>query len=230
MDITSNKISGAGKMAPLISFNTIFDLDIGLVNLIRDEYLDKSIFNEDFFNRSKIDIISDIYFRKEDNPLYILSNESVDRKILDEYYSEFIETCQDKIIDKSITTEVINLISLFGTTNEIFTTIFYYTDKQREALEDEPLLENVSKVKITDIDKNDLENTYFQFYIKTVDELEYFKNLKGKSFYISDYGPNMNENGTDIKDTESLSITVSNINNINIFSIYREDIIKRKEL
>ena len=55
------KFGGANHLAPLISFDTIFDLDIGLIQLIYSEFLDPKIFHIDFFQRNLIDIIKDIY-------------------------------------------------------------------------------------------------------------------------------------------------------------------------
>lgn len=229
MNPIKNVISGIpGRMAPLISFYTIFDLDIGLIQLIFDEYLDPNIFDIKFFQRSLKDIIRDIYYRKDENLLYMFSKESVKREVLDEYYKEFKETCMDKILDKCITTEIINMISLFKSTKEITPTILYYTDKQKELLDDEPDLINIPKIRLDQTDSNALKS-YSQYYVKNIDELEPFCEYRGKTFYISNYGLNLNKESNDIKDDILLSKIAKNINNINLFSLYNEDIILKKK-
>ena len=68
----------------LISINALIDIDIGLFTLIKEQYLDPSIFNVDYFKESNIlDYINTTYYRKVDNPLYLISNIN-DKNLLDE--------------------------------------------------------------------------------------------------------------------------------------------------
>ena len=68
MDITKDMLPGAStpgaSQTPLISFSSIYDLDIGLIRLIGREYLDESIFDVKFFNRPMISIIKDSYYEQ----------------------------------------------------------------------------------------------------------------------------------------------------------------------
>lgn len=219
-------MSGADvKLAPLISFYTIFDLDVGLIQLVFDQYLEKSVFDETKFLRPVKDIIEDLYYRKDNNPLYSFAHPNIEKSRLDNFYNQFQELCMDKILDKCITTEIIRLVGLFDSTNEIKPTILYYSEKQLELLDDEPTLKGIRKVHIDSLTKADKES-FYQFYFKSIDELEPFIDNRVKSFYISNYGPNLNEEGNNFKDSEYINTLIRNRNQINIFSLYNEDIIR----
>ena len=216
------------KMAPLISFHTIFDIDVGLVQLIFDEYLEPKVFNKDFFHRPLIDIIRDLYYRKDENILNLFANKDVDQEILDNYYQEFLNTCMDKILDKSITTEIINMISMFNNTSEINPTILYYNEKQKELLDDEPLLKKNRKVCLKELN-SEQRKTFSQYYFKYIDELEPFTHCRAKTFYISNHSLNLNDDKNDIKDSDLIIKIIKGRNQISIFNLYNEQIIQRKD-
>jgi hypothetical protein len=220
-------IGGAkNKMAPLISFNTIFDIDYGLVRLIYEEYLDKSVFEEEFFNQSPREIISKLYYRKEENPLYLFSKENIEKKLLDQYYEEFKDQCMDKILDKSISTEIINLIKLFNQSLDVIPTILYYNPIQKDIILDEPILKNNQVISISSIEKDrKILDLYTQFYFKYIEESELFMSSRSKTFYFSNHGCNLNQDNSDIKDSDIINTIAINRNAINIFNIYDEKII-----
>lgn len=222
-------ISGAdNKMAPLISFHTIFDIDVGLIQLIFDEYLDPKVFNKKFFYRPLIDIIRDLYYRKKENILNLFTNEDVDQEILDNYYKEFLNICMDKILDRSITTEIINMISIFNNTSEINPTILYYNKKQKELLDDEPLLKKNKKVCLSELN-SERRKSFSQYYFKYIDELTPFAQCRAKTFYISNHGLNLNETQDDIKDSDLIIKIIKGRNQIGIFNLYNEEILRRKD-
>ena len=90
MDFMNEMLTGVAtpgaSQTPLISFNSIYDLDIGLIKLIQNEYLDESIFDKNFFNRPLLSMIYDSYHRENFNPLTMFSK-SKDMELLDEYYN-----------------------------------------------------------------------------------------------------------------------------------------------
>ena len=89
--IRTDIISGVKvKMTPLISFHAIVDIDVGLINLIKQEYLDERVFNKDFFTQPIYAIIADRYYRKERNPLLVFAKNKKDTETLNGYYEVFL--------------------------------------------------------------------------------------------------------------------------------------------
>lgn len=228
MNNISNTISGANyKMAPLISFFSIFDFDIGLVKLIYDSYLDIKVFDKSFFERPLINIIKDLYFRKEENPLYLFSNN--DKKELNLFYNQFCHRCENEILDRVLTTDIINLISLFINNKEIQVSILYYSEKQKEIIDDQPELQKLNKIHISQIQKCD--DYFSQVYLKHLWEINKFieNEFYDKTFYISDFGPNLNEAQDDFKKDDNLYELLKRRNHVNIFNIYNSNIISKGE-
>ena len=112
-------INGASKMAPLISFYTIVDIDVGLIRLIKREYLNPSVFDVEFFRRPLISIIHDLYYRKMQNPIYLFAKDNIEKEKIDQYYSDFLNEKMDDILDLSVTTSMEDLIELFADSSEI---------------------------------------------------------------------------------------------------------------
>lgn len=224
------------KQNVLISINALIDIDVGLFNLIKEDYLDPSVFNIEYFKSSTVkDFIQTTYFRTNDNPLYDIS--VIDNtELLDDYYAQFCTDMFDDIYDKSTYTDIVNLISLFLDTNEIDVTIMYYRDHSYKML-----LEDIEggrlpkKIKLIDGKKlkgHDLDK-YSQIYLRSIYE---FSNLPLKSFtspknfYISSFGPNFNEKGA-LKITPAIHDLMFGklMHDISIFDIYSKDNIRKKK-
>ena len=216
------------KLAPLISFDTIVDTDVGLINLIRYFYLDPTVFDENWFNRPMVKVIADLHYRSQENPLYLISNPNDTRlnkyEILDEYYQEFISTKEVDILKHSVTSGVLNLIDQFNKSGEIKTTILCYTENQRDIIRSEPALAYNTTILFDEIEDM---NKYNQFFFKRIEEAEPFKDLKYKTIYFSDFKMNLNESGEDLKEIDLIDQFALNHNAINIFNMYRKDILEK---
>ena len=219
-------VGGASKMAPLISFYTILDIDYGLTQLIKEEYFDQSVFKKEFFDRNPLDIISDLYNRRDINPLYIMSKDGASIPFLDTCYKEFMETKCTEVYDKSITTNMMNLISNFNNSNDIEATILCYNEEQLDIVNNEDILANNDKILITDIDNF---NNFEQLFFKYIDEARPFSDLRYKSFYFSSYLFNVPESNDDLINPELVEKILQNKNLINIFDIYKKSIIERNK-
>ena len=162
---TKNILGGVGtKSTPLISFNTIVDTDVGLTRLILEQYLNPEVFDPRYFQRDFVEIIGELYRRKESNPLYLFARDTQDKDTLDTYYREFLKEKEKEILERSITTEVINMIDNFNSTLEIQTTIVYYTLEQKRILDEEPILSKNQKVYYKSLTKK--EKDYYKIRIK----------------------------------------------------------------
>ena len=227
--IRTDIISGVKvKMTPLISFHAIVDIDVGLINLIKQEYLDERIFNKDFFTQPIYAIIADLYYRKERNPLLVFAKNKKDTETLNGYYEEFLERCYPEIIDKSVSTELLPLIETFNQTQEIRASILYYRPEELEALEQIPELSSNPKILLKTMSMKEKNEKYGQFFLKTIEEADPFCSCKSKTFYFSASGINLTETNDDIKDSDILGDIMKNHNAISIFDLYKKDIIKRR--
>ena len=226
---TNNVLGGVGiKSTPLISFNAIVDTDVGITRLILEQYLNPQVFDPRYFQRDFVEIIGELYRRKESNPLYLFARDTQDKDTLDTYYREFLKEKEKEILERSITTEVINMIDNFNSTLEIQTTIVYYTLEQKRILDEEPILSKNPKVYYKSLTKKEKEY-YSQFFFKTLDEAkDFLSSLSSKTIYFSYCGLNLNEESDNIKDSELVTFLLMNKNKINLFDMYRNDIIGRK--
>ena len=183
----SNNMTNHGAnnkiLAPLISFDTIVDIDFGLINLIYTNYLDESVFDINFFLDNTKNIIAKLYLRKEINPLYIIAKKDIERERLDNYYVEFMNEKITDIYNLSITTEVLNMIQTFNQSQEIVPTILCYNEEQLEALKDEDILADNQKVLLSSLTPKDKES-FTQFFFKDINEITPFLDLKFKKIYF----------------------------------------------
>lgn len=224
----NNIVGGAkSKLAPLISFNTLVDTNIGLVNLIRRDYLDPSVFKIEFFDQSFYKILSDLYYRKTKNPLKVFAKENVEDEILDQYYEEFMEKCYKDILGMSIGTEMINLVDIFNDSQEVVSTILCYKQEEIDLLNTEPKLEKNEKVLLSKISQHDIDKTFQQFYLYSLDEIKPFENCRLKTFYFSGSGINFDEETSDLIITEPLKKIITQTNAISVFDMYKKDIIMK---
>lgn len=215
------------KLAPLISFYSIIDIDFGLINLIYDQYLDENIFEKDFFKKSTVEIIRTIYNRKEINPLYLISKENISRELLDQYYKEFLEYKMNDIFKYSISTEIINLIDTFNQSKDVIPTILCYDKDQIKLLEEEPKLKNNRKILLSSLNDKG-KNNFVHFFFKDVDEVEPFRKLNNKNFYFSSSYMNLDEKN-DLRNSKLIDEIIRRSNTISIFDMYKENVLGRKQ-
>ena len=206
------------KFTPLISFYSIIDRDIGLIKNILINYRNENVFDLKK-DKKYFEILADIYQRKENNPLYYLlkvDNES-SRAFVDECYEEFITEKEEEILSYSVTTDMYNLMREFINSSEIIPTILYYTQHQKNILDNDPLLSKIKTVAIGELRRHENKrNEYDQFYFR----------LSNKTFYFSTSGVNLNDTNDDIKfSNEEVFDIYKRGNKINLFDIYRTDII-----
>lgn len=216
------------KFTPLISFYSIIDRDMGLIKDILINYRNENVFDLKK-DKKYFEILAEIYKRKEDNPLYCLlkvDNES-SRIFVDECYEEFITEKEEEILSYSVTTDMYNLMREFINSSEIIPTILYYTQYQKNILDNDPLLSKIKTVGIRELRRHENKrNEYDQFYFRYITEADIFLNLSNKTFYFSTSGVNLNDDNDDIKlSNEEVFDIYKRGNKINLFDIYRTDII-----
>lgn len=224
--IKSNILGGANSnLAPLISFNTIVDTDIGLIKLVCEDFFDPAVFDEDLFkDLSKYQLIHKVYYRDHTNPLTAIAKKDTPIQLLDEYYQEFKEKYMSEIYKRSITTEMLNSIYNFNISQDINSVILCYSQEQIDLLNEESELEENKKILFSDIITKD-KFSFKQYFFKYIDEIYPFDNCEAKTIYLSTFRPNFNETKEDLLDPKLVEKLIKNRNQISIFDLYRKDII-----
>lgn len=223
----SNKVIGVKRLTPIIDFNCIVDTELGLIQLIYDQYYDLSVFNEDKFKMPINKILSELYYRKSKNPIIPFLNEGITEEDADEYYKQFMNTQYEEILNRSCGTNIQTLISSFNFSGEIFASILCHNELEKKFISG---LEEFNSNKIY-IDE-EFETNYKEFnqiYLRYIDDLKkYLKQCLNKNIYLSSSNLNLmtNENGElEFKDTEEIKI-LSSYSYINIYDLYNTDYLK----
>lgn len=216
------------KFTPLISFYTIVDRDMGLIKDILINYRNENVFDLKK-DKKYFEILAEVYKRKEENPLYcLLKIDNVEsRAFVDECYEEFITEREAEILSYAVTTDIYHLVRQFINSSEIIPTILYYTQAQKEVIDKDPLLSKIKSISIEELTNHpELKEQFEQFYFKYLEEAEMFWELKNRTFYFSTTARNLNDNNDDINiSNEEVFEIYKKGNKINLFDIYRMDII-----
>ena len=219
---TRNIIFGQGDVngiiTPLIPFNCIYDLDVGLVRFMYEngytnntELIDSSFF-EPFIMRN---IVVSLYSRLEENPLRLFVNRNED-----EFYNEFMSKYYEKIVRSSVHTGIYDLCSTFRTEKSVKGSIIYSNDAEYYMLKGDQRLKGIELIDLESLSKDLAE--YNTFFFKSIDDMyiSLFTNkIHSKSIYILDYRFNFKENGT-LKDSPNIGTLELNRNTINIINVY----------
>lgn len=214
-----------GIVTPVIPFNCIYDVDVGLVELVRNEFRDPDVFNLDlldsFSDRRRL--INYLYQREHFNPL-ISFMKNPEEEVAKDYYDQFMTKKYDRVLNYSVFTGLYDMISLFPDAEEVSGTIIYANDLEKKVLEED--LDNIKrKLHFIDIyELNDNAKIYNAYFVKSVDD-KYFslfmKFARSVTFYILDYKYNFNDDGEllDTKDTLAAQVAHCPINIINAYNI-----------
>ena len=225
---------GYSKQNVLVSINALVDTDIGLYNLIKEQYLDPGVFDIEYFKNSSIlDFIETTYFREDDNPLYLIANkDNLNKDLLDAFYIDFYKNVFKDIYDRSTYTDILHLINSFVDTGEIDVTILYYNkyclDKLKEDQKDQ-LDSKVNFIYFEDLTSEKLDS-YTQIFLRSiyeVDQLPINGFTSPKCFYFSSFRPNIDMKKKDLKRTDVLNelMTGKLHHDISIFDMYNNEVI-----
>lgn len=222
--------SGVGGInaTPLIAFNTIIDEDISLIS-----YIIKYVRNHDIFDLDKlkeydmIKVVSEVYLRDYDNPLYFLMKDEKDKEFLDQCYKEFMESQEfyDYFI---VSSDFYQLIQMFISSGEVKPTVLCKTEKEREIVLKDDVLSHLSILMIDDVNEKSLSK-YQQFYFYRLRDSEKFiyNDISFRTYYFSSMGCNLTKDKDELADSEYINNITKFQNRISIFDMYKSQIIGR---
>lgn len=187
-----SQIAAASLRAELlIDFNCLIDTEIGLIQLIRDNYLDPDVFNVKLLKSSSFKLLSLLINRKEYNPLYLIANDNISKQDLDDYYKEFVDTEYENILKKSYITEMERFISLSISEPSIHVTFLCKSPIEIEILKS---INSLKRVKYSTIIAGEKDTSiYTSYYFKYItDDLNNYI-YKFKNYYFSSYKLNFDD-------------------------------------
>lgn len=227
-----NNINGSGSRNShsqiLVSVRCLLDLDYGLVKYCAQELPNKKIFDlNKFYNVAFHELIYKLYTRDYDNPLYYLAYPGVDKSFLDDLRKEIMEEREEKVLEYCISTEMANVMEIWYADKEIGNvSIFYYTEKEKQLLTTDP---SFSKYSIVNSVEEALKN-FEQFFFLALDEITPFISSQFNTFYLSRRRLNFimeNDQFNIDPKNEDIRQLILNRNEISIFDLYREEILRR---
>ena len=221
---------------PLFDFNTLFDIDFGIMSLIGSEYLDSSIFNMEWFKQHSTNrsMVKALYERVDSNPLIQSSLPGIDNKELDELYKSFIDDKEiySKILNKSMPTELYNLFETYTVVGDIFPYVCYKNNEELEFLKKFNAFSKLGDERFVKLDSfimnQDKYSEILQFYAKSCDDmfmtavasmLHSIKDGIFRTVYIADYVFNRQDENK-LKATTSVLDIVANDHYIRTVDIY----------
>lgn len=205
---------------PIIPFDLIVDIDYGLINLIKDEYRDDSVFNLGVVDAMESDIVYELLHRKNENPLSICIKSS-ESKYQNDLYDDFIKKRYNDIIYKSSFTNVYNAIRLFIESGGIVPCILCKNDIEKDFIKS---VKELDKCRII-ISENGYKkfdlNSYDPIYFKSYKDSFKCKDLDGKNIYLANYAFNydLDKKGM-IVPKKDMSVLFLDHNGIAFFDIY----------
>lgn len=218
------------NLSPIISAHTIIDPDTGLFKfMMQENYINPEVFNYDFFtSRTESEVVSELHYREEKNPLYLIAKDRSNDTLLDEYYNQFLETKYEEILEASNSTEIVDFIYAMLSDGKIKPTILYYKEEEMNQL---LIFDNFIDIEMITIDEL-LSNTdkYGQYFLKYFEEIEPVIDYIGQStIYVSDNGLNFDDKGI-VRRKDIASKLADQFNDINVFNMYNPKIVNREKI
>lgn len=217
-----DRLNNIEKLTPIFSVNTLFDLDIGVMNLIIRDYNDPNIFDLD---HDYYDLFSRVYYRHFKNPLYSLCKPDIDKLDLDDYYNDFLELKSEEINKLAVITEIPNVIRILKDDGEIIPSIMCDEDRIPQL----KTITMVADIEIVSFSKVYYDKSnYTQLFLRDIDEMNQFSNKTFCTFYLPDNNLNFNDDGylIDIDSGESLAIRR---NALKSYTMYSNEIISENK-
>lgn len=215
-------------MNPMIPFNCIYDLDFGLIQYMKNfGYTNnKDLVKQEFFNRTNVEIVRDLYSRTDENPLSLCIKGNND---LDDMYNQFMSSDYDNIARSSIMTGIYDLCTLFKGEVSIRACILYSSEVEYYMLSKDDNLKHIELVDLENAKHRINENNIFFF--KSLDDM-YIDLLTplihSSSIYLLDYNYNFGDDGS-LKDTVYRARLVLQRNVFNIISAFNRSLLYDEE-
>lgn len=221
----------------LIDINMIIDMDFGVLNLIRSDYLDKDVFDVEWFhNNSKIrDMVLSLYTRESINPLDLCCKNIILQSVKDDLYNEIISTKKEEVLKVSMLTELYKVLQSYKISGDVSVGIMYTDDEELKVLKELPNTKSLPKYSIFELSSDSkLVNSYNQFMVKDINS-DYIELLSDsivfdKTIYIGNYSFNIDKKNKSLIPTKNILNLIKMRNILRIIDLYNmTELVSEKE-
>lgn len=170
----------------LVDFNMIVNTDVGVFSILKERYHNPKIIDPIILDTDIDTLLYRLKDERYNNVIELFVNEGYNTGMV---YSQLISTKYKEILDKSMLTEVLNVVNVYIMTNVITVTILCKNKLEEQVIKKinskfNVLLKTREKVNVKDFDS---------IFIKDYRNVIYFENLKCKNIFISNYKNNIDE-------------------------------------
>lgn len=159
---------------PLFDFQVLCDIDLGLYNLIKRDYYDKTVFDNNLFDSNDERFIKTMLLsRSKFNPLFIFCKNNIMKdEEIDDLYQQFLNEEYENILKLSMPTNIMDVLCISNSIKNVVNS----TVLCKSQLEIDWIHKYNTKIKciIDKYDKFDLTK-YDTLYIKDIYNLLLFK-------------------------------------------------------
>lgn len=203
----------------IITFDLLYDTDLGLLKLIKSKYNNPEIVKREYLdNITDIAIIDILLKNKDKNPLSFIINDKYHNHI-DSLYDDFFTNKYDEVLLYSPMTEIVNLISLYKMSKAISINVLCKNKLEEQAIKElnneyNTILKEENKVSVEDYDS---------IYIKYINDINLFdhEHIKGKNIYIGNYSYNL-QNDETMRPNNDFILSYGNVNKIYVIDVYKK--------
>lgn len=159
---------------PLFDFQSLCDTDLGLYRLIKRDYYDRNIFNNDLFDSTNLNFVKTMLLTRDKfNPLFIFCKENaLTNDEIDDLYKQFLDEEYDNILKLSSPTAIMSLAAVSNSVNKIVdVTILCKSQKEVDWIRK---YSDKLRCIVSDYENFDIER-YDTIYIKDLYTLLSFK-------------------------------------------------------
>lgn len=168
----------------IIPFDMVFDIDVGLIKLIREKYYDRNIFFPILGQASDNDLFYILKMRSTINPLYeFINQDKISDSEVENLYKEFIEKEYQRILELSTPTTLFNTIMMCFYNEPIKFTLWCRDEQEKHLFEKVGGKVNTIIVEHDPqkIDLSNIGNIYIKYYYQLF-EL-YGTRIGGRNIY-----------------------------------------------
>lgn len=199
----------------LVEFDFLIDLDMALFKLIREEYNNTNLVDQNIIKINDEKQIAKLMInRKHINPLEII----IPKIDTTDLYLDLIENHMDEILRHAKAYDTFGLmITLLKEASSVDITVLCQTELQKQFINKlNPILNTIVIKNRADVPLARYTALYLKYYANALE----YKNLAGKHIYVSAAGFNMEEDKNML--SYAISVMVADVNIIHTIDLYRE--------
>ena len=171
----------------LLTFESVVDIDLGIINFMIDKYKKSVYFNQYIVNASSEDVKKNFLLAREDkNPISILLKDKFKaslpdmlKDIADKYLEEVLKFCQP--------TDILR----YAKTLQEYDGVIKCVINCKNSLQ-EQYIKNLDSTLTTVLNQDNMDG-YDCLFLKYVEDVVKYKNLNGKYIFLSNYMHNIDK-------------------------------------